>query len=60
MECGEPCVRIVGITMMPQSCADSWGTVSIQVEVSSFIGKRIDGVVRSQMLSVCMAKVTWS
>ena len=52
MECGEQCVVVAGITMMPESCADNWGTV---VEVSSFIVKRVDDVVRSQMLPVCMA-----
>ena len=36
MECGEQCVVITGITMMPQLCADNWGTVSAQVEVSQF------------------------
>ena len=25
MECGEQCVIIAGITMMPESCADNWG-----------------------------------
>ena len=34
MECGEQCVIITGITMMPELCADNWGTVSTQVEVS--------------------------
>ena len=43
MECGEQCVIMTGITMMPELCADSWATV---VEVSSFIGKRISDVVR--------------
>ena len=47
MECGEQCVIITGIVMMPESCADNWGTVSTQVEVSSFS--------RSQMLPLCMA-----
>ena len=41
MECGEQFVAVAGIAMMPELCADNWGTVSIQVEVSSFIGKRI-------------------
>ena len=28
VECGEPYAMMVsGITMMPQSCADNWGTV---------------------------------
>ena len=27
MECGEECVVITGITVMPKSCADNWGTV---------------------------------
>ena len=27
MECGEECVIGAGITMMPELCADSWGTV---------------------------------
>ena len=31
MECGEQCVAVAGITIMPESCADNWGTVSIQV-----------------------------
>ena len=34
MECGEQCVTITGITMMPESCADNWGTVSTQEKVS--------------------------
>ena len=42
MECGEQCVIMAGITMMPESCADNWG----MVEVSSFIEKRT-GDVRS-------------
>ena len=38
MECGEQCVRIItGITMMPELCADNWGTMLTQVEVSQFI-----------------------
>ena len=44
MECGEQCVVgiMAGITMMPEWCADNWGTV---VEVSSFIRKKTgDGV----------------
>ena len=54
MECGEQYVIITGITMMPELCADSWGTMSIEVEVSSFIGKRIGSVVRSEILLVCI------
>ena len=34
MEYGEQCVTITGIKMMPELCADNWGTVAIQVEVS--------------------------
>ena len=34
MECGEQCVILSGITMMPELCADNWGTVSTWVEVS--------------------------
>ena len=31
MECGEQCVvSMAGITLRPELCADSWGTVSIQ------------------------------
>ena len=41
MDCGEQCVIEAGITMMPESCADNWGTMSTQVEVSSYIGKRM-------------------
>ena len=45
MECGEQCVAEAGITMMPELCADNWGTMSTQVEVSSFIRKKTgDGV----------------
>jgi len=33
MECGEQCVIITGMTMMPGLCADSWGTVSMQVKL---------------------------
>ena len=42
MECGEQCVMITGIAMMPELCADNWG----MEEVSSFIEKRT-GDVRS-------------
>ena len=52
MECGEQCVVVAGITMMPELCVDNWGTV---VEVSSFIVKRVDDRARSQMSPVCMA-----
>ena len=31
MECGEQCVTLVGVAMMPELCADNWGTVSAQV-----------------------------
>ena len=51
MECGEQCVQIAGITMMPELCADNWGTVSTQMEVGSYIGKRNGDVTRSQ---ICM------
>ena len=34
MECGELCVMVAGITMIPELCADNWGTMSTQVEVS--------------------------
>ena len=34
MECGEQCVIMAGITMMPELCADNWGTVAAQEEVS--------------------------
>ena len=33
MEYGEQCVQIAGITMMPELCADNWGTMSTQEEV---------------------------
>ena len=52
MECGEQCVRVAGITMMPELCADNWGTVSTQVKVGSCIGKRIGDVTRRQVLLV--------
>ena len=34
VECGEPCVVVTGITLRPELCADNWGTMSTQVEVS--------------------------
>ena len=38
MECGEQCVvPMAGITMMLELCADNWGTMSTQVQVSWFI-----------------------
>ena len=52
MECGEQSVAGTGITMMPELCADNWGTVSTQVEVGSYIGKRTSDVTRSQILPV--------
>ena len=51
MDCGEQCVIMAGITMMPELCADNWGTVSTQMEVGSYIGKRNGDVTRSQ---ICM------
>ena len=36
MECGGQCVKVAGITMIPELCANNWG----MVEVSSFIEKR--------------------
>ena len=44
MDCGEQCAMMAGITMMPELCADNWGTVSTQMEVGSYIGKRDDDV----------------
>ena len=41
MECGEQCVTMAGITMMPELCADNWGTMSTQVQVGLCIWKRI-------------------
>ena len=40
MECGEQCVTLVGITMMPELCADNWDTVSAQVKLC--IGTKIN------------------
>ena len=40
VECGERCVIaliMVGISTMPESCADNWGTMSTQEEVSYFV-----------------------
>ena len=34
MECGEQCVAMAGMTMMPELYADNWGTMSTQKEVS--------------------------
>ena len=38
MECGEQCVAIAGIEMMPKLCADNWGTMSTQ-EVAKLVHK---------------------
>ena len=34
MECGEQCVTLVGVAVMPKLCADNWGTASAQVALS--------------------------
>ena len=34
MECGEQCVIVAGITMMPESCADNWDMMSTTVSYS--------------------------
>ena len=39
MEFGEQCVIIAGAPVMPESCADNWGTVSAQVKLC--IGTKI-------------------
>ena len=31
MECGEQCVIMAGIIMMPKLCADNWGTMQKEV-----------------------------
>ena len=39
MECGEQFVitlMVVGVSTMPELCADNWGTMSTEVEVSYF------------------------
>ena len=51
MKCGQQCVVLAGIKMLPQLCADNWGTASTQVKVSSHFWKKID-VTKGQMLPV--------
>ena len=34
MECGEQCVVTTHIVIIPELCADNWGTMSMQVKVS--------------------------
>ena len=59
MECGEQCVTMAGITMMPELCADNWGTVSTQEEVCcQFI--QMGDVANSQMLPQSGKLATWS
>ena len=41
IECGEPCVVVTGVALRPELCADNWGTVSTQVEVSWYLEKRM-------------------
>ena len=36
MECGEQCVIITGITMMPELCADNWDMMSTTVSYSLY------------------------
>ena len=51
MECGEQCVLVAGIKMMPELCADNWDTMWTQVKVSLFIHLESD-VASSRMLHV--------
>ena len=51
MECGEQCVLVAGIKMMPELCADNWDTMWTQVKVSLFIHLEGD-VASSRMLHV--------
>ena len=37
MECGEQCVIMAMITMLPELCADNWDTMWTQMKVSLFI-----------------------
>ena len=37
MECGEQCVVVTGITVMPELCVDNWGTMSTLVKVSQLV-----------------------
>ena len=38
LDCGEQCVIMAGMKMMPQSCADNWATVTtLVVEVSCLV-----------------------
>ena len=34
MECGEQCVEVTGIVMMPELCADNWGFAQVHRNVS--------------------------
>ena len=47
MECGEQCVILAGITMMPELCADNWGTLT--QEVNKLFRKKNSYVAMSQM-----------
>ena len=57
MECGEQCVItliMAGIVMMLESCADNWGTMSTQVEVSYFMLLLFKSVCRpSRTVFIC-------
>ena len=56
MDCGEQCVMMAGITMMPELCADNWGTVTTWVGVSQlFLGKKVaigDHVAGSRLIFI--------
>jgi len=47
MECGEQCVILAGIPMMPELCADNWGTLT--QEVNKLFRKKNSYVAMSQM-----------
>ena len=34
MECGEQCVEVTGIVMMPELCADNWGSAQVHRNIS--------------------------
>ena len=57
MECGEQCVTtliMVGISAMPELCADNWGTMSTEVEVSYFVLLLLRASSLANLFSCCI------
>ena len=57
MECGEQCVIMAMITMLPELCADNWDTMWTQMKVSLFI--HLESDVAGSQIYVCGEVLLW-